>query len=87
MDIDKTKHNELREEIAQIKEGMKGMGDKVDKIHTAIVGEEKFGYIGLVKMVEKHEKWITGQKFRLAYVSGGVGVLWTLLLKFWDKIF
>jgi len=86
--MEKTKgYTELKDQVNSLSKQMDVLDGKINKIHTAIVGEEKFGYLGLVKMVDKHEKWITSQKFRLAYVSGGVGVLWTLLLKFWDKVF
>jgi len=80
-------YKEIRDQVNALSKKMDVLDTKINNIHTAIVGEEKFGYLGLVKMVDKHEKWITSQKFRLAYVSGGVGVLWTLLLKFWDKVF
>ena len=77
----------FKNEIVEIKETMECMAKKVDKIHMAIVGDDTFGHTGLIKTVQKHDKWISASKFRIAYVTGAIGVIWTLLLKFWDKIF
>lgn len=69
---------------------IKKIEEKVDKMYNALVGDTRLGNEGLVKKVNRHEKFINDQRTKWAKIYGGmgvIGVVWTLLLKFWDKIF
>jgi len=77
-------------EYKELKEDFKNISEKIERIHKAVVGDQEFGHLGIVQMVRKHDKWIEKQKFMYAKIYGGVavgGILWTLILKFWDKLF
>ena len=84
---------ELKKDITQLEKKVDRHNAKIEKrleaIYGALVGNDKFGAEGLVNKVKSHDKWITEQKYKYAKIYGGmgvIGVLWTLLLKFWDKI-
>lgn len=84
-------------DIHFIKDALTKLTDKVEsidktttKLNTTIVGDDAYGQIGLVKQVKEHAEYIEQDKsFKSKLVGGGIvlGGLWTLLLKFWDKIF
>lgn len=60
------------------------------KLNNTVVGDKAYGQIGLVEQVANHEKYIeTDRNFKSKVVGGAfvVGLLWTLLLKFSDKLF
>jgi hypothetical protein len=62
----------------------------LDKLNNTVVGDKTYGQVGLVEQVSNHEKYIeTDRNFKSKVVGGTivVGFLWTLLLKFSDKIF
>ena len=62
----------------------------LDKLNNTLVGDKTYGQVGLVEQVSNHEKYIeTDRNFKSKVVGGTivVGFLWTLLLKFSDKIF
>jgi hypothetical protein len=62
----------------------------LDKLNNTVVGDKAYGQVGLVEQVSNHEKYIeTDRNFKSKVVGGTivVGFLWTLLLKFSDKIF
>jgi hypothetical protein len=84
-------------DITWIKESLNKLTEKVDaidktttKLNTTIVGDPSYGQIGLVTQVKDHNDYIEQDKgFKSKLVGGGIviGALWTILLKFWDKIF
>lgn len=84
-------------DIHFIKDALTKLADKVEsidktttKLNTTIVGDVDYGQIGLVKQVKDHADYIEKDKsFKSKLVGGGIvlGGIWTLLLKFWDKIF
>lgn len=84
-------------DIHFIKETLTNLIGKVEsidktttKLNTTIVGDDVYGQIGLVKQVKDHSDYIEKDKtFKSKLVGGGIvlGAFWTLLLKFWDKIF
>jgi hypothetical protein len=60
------------------------------KLNQTIIGDKEYGQKGLVEQVNEHKRYIQNDKNLKAKFVGGttvVGVVWTLLLKFWDKIF
>jgi hypothetical protein len=62
----------------------------LDKLNNTVVGDKAYGQIGLVEQVANHEKYIETDRHFKSKVVGGtivVGFLWTLLLKFSDKLF
>ena len=60
------------------------------KLNQTIIGDKENGQKGLVEQVNDHRRYILkDQNLKAKFVGGTtvVGVVWTLLLKFWDKIF
>jgi hypothetical protein len=81
---------EIKQEIKTLQDNMMSVMEKMDRLSKAIVGDEEFGQEGLVKLVKKHERYIEKQKFLYAKIYGAIavgGIAWTLVLKFWDKLF
>ena len=83
MDALKKNIDHLNKEIEHIKAS-------IDEIKIAIIGNEKFGQEGLVNMVRRHEEYIEKDKrFKNKLIGAGaiLGTIWTIILKFGDKIF
>jgi hypothetical protein len=62
----------------------------LQKLNNTVVGDKVYGQVGLVEQVAKHEDYIETDRHFKSKVVGGtivVGFLWTLLLKFSDKLF
>jgi hypothetical protein len=60
------------------------------KLNQTVVGNKEYGQKGLVEQVNEHRKYIEDDRAYKAKVLGGVtviGVLYGILLKYWDKIF
>ena len=60
------------------------------KLNQTVVGNKEYGQKGLVEQVNEHRKYIEDDKAYKAKVVGGatvIGVLYGILLKYWDKIF
>jgi hypothetical protein len=84
-------------DITWIKDTLGKLTDKVDaidktttKLNTTIVGDPEYGQIGLVTKVKEHTDYIETDKGFKAKLIGGslvLGALWTVIIKFWDKIF
>ncbi len=84
------KEEEIKEQIRKLQENVILMADKMDRLSKAIVGDDEYGQEGLVKLVKRHERYIEKQQFLYAKIYGAIavgGVAWTLIMKFWDKIF
>jgi len=83
MSITNKQYTELKSEIDEIK-------STLDEIKKAIVGNPTFGQEGLVDMVKRHEEYIEqDRKFKQKLIGGGavLGTIWTIVLKWGDKIF
>jgi hypothetical protein len=84
-------------DITWIKDALGKLKDKVDtiektttKLNTTIVGDPDYGQIGLVSQVKEHTDYIEQDKgFKSKLIGGSIvlGGVWTLLMKFWEKIF
>lgn len=84
-------------DITWIKDTLGKLTEKVDtiektttKLNTTIVGDKDYGQIGLITTVKEHTDYIeTDKGFKAKLIGGGVvlGAFWTLIIKFWDKIF
>jgi hypothetical protein len=84
-------------DITWIKDTLNKLTDKVDaidktttKLNTTIVGDDAYGQVGLVTKVKEHTEYIENDKgFKSKLIGGSIvlGALWTVILKFWDKIF
>lgn len=84
-------------DITWIKDTLNKLTDKVDaidktttKLNTTIVGDPAYGQVGLVAQVKEHKDYIDGDSSFKSKLIGGslvLGAVWTLLIKFWDKIF
>lgn len=59
--------------------------DLLRKIYQALVGDEKLGQEGLVKMVKRHDRWIDSAKLKLAAVLGGFAVFVFIVEHFLTK--
>ena len=60
------------------------------KLNQTVVGNKEYGQKGLVEQVNEHRKYIEDDKAFKAKLIGGasvIGVLYGILLKYWDKIF
>ena len=44
-------------------------------IHSAVLGNEALGHEGLVKKVDRHERWISNATLKVAGIVGGATVL------------
>lgn len=80
----------LQKNIMHLNKEMEHIKTSLDEIKTAIIGNEKFGQEGLVNMVKRHEDYIEkDKKFKNKLLGAGaiLGTLWTLILKFGDKLF
>jgi hypothetical protein len=84
-------------DIAWIKDTLGKLTEKVDaidktttKLNTTIVGDPAYGQIGLVTQVKEHTDYIEQDKgFKSKLIGGSIvlGGVWTLLIKFWEKVF
>jgi hypothetical protein len=84
-------------DITWIKDILKELSLKVEtidktttKLNTTIVGDPSYGQIGLITQVKEHNDYIESDRtFKSKLIGGSIvlGGLWTILLKFWDKIF
>lgn len=60
------------------------------KLNQTVIGNKEYGQKGLVEQVNEHRKYIEDDKNYKAKVVGGVtviGVIYGILLKYWEKIF
>jgi hypothetical protein len=84
-------------DIAWIKDSLGKLAEKVDaidktttKLNTTIVGDDVYGQVGLIAKVKEHSEYIENDKgFKAKLIGGSIvlGALWTVIIKFWDKIF
>lgn len=77
-------------DIDWIKHQLTEQSTTLNKLHQTVIGDKVYGQKGLVEQVNEHRKYIEDDKKLKAKFIGGtmvVGTVWTLLLKFWDKIF
>lgn len=80
----------IKEALTNLKDKVESIDKTTTKLNTTIVGDDAYGQIGLVKQVKDHAEYIEQDKsFKSKLVGGSIvlGALWTLLIKFWDKIF
>lgn len=66
------------------------LDDEMRTITQAIKGNVDIGIMGLAKRVETLENFSRRQEKIYQKILGAgtvVGILWTLLMKFWDKLF
>ena len=73
-----------------IKQALTEIDDDLKALKQTVIGNKEYGQKGLVEQVNEHRKYLESDKQFKAKVIGGslvVGTVWTLLLKFWDKIF
>jgi hypothetical protein len=60
------------------------------KLNQTVIGNKEYGQKGLVEQVNEHRKYIEDDKNFKAKLIGGatvIGVIYGVLLKYWDKIF
>jgi hypothetical protein len=60
------------------------------KLNQTVVGNKEYGQKGLVEQVNEHRKYIEYDKSFKAKLVGGatvIGILYGVLLKYWEKIF
>jgi hypothetical protein len=80
----------IRYELQEIHDRLNSIEVTLAKLTQAVIGDKAFGQKGLVEQVNEHRKYIENDKaLKNKFIGGSlvIGVLWTALLKFWDKIF
>ena len=80
----------IHDDLGWIKDKLSEIDVDLKLLKQTVVGNKEYGQKGLVERVNEHRKYIESDKNLKAKFVGGttvVGVIWTLLLKFWDKIF
>ena len=85
-----SEHDPIRYELQEIHDRLNSIEVTLAKLTQAVIGDKAFGQKGLVEQVNEHRKYIENDKaLKNKFIGGSlvIGVLWTALLKFWDKIF
>jgi hypothetical protein len=80
----------IKSTLTSMNTKLQDMEITLQKLNNTVVGDKVYGQVGLVEQVAKHEEYIeTDRNFKSKVVGGTivVGFLWTLLLKFSDKLF
>lgn len=80
----------IKETLSTMSLKLQEMDVTLIKVNQTVIGDNIYGQKGLVEQVQEHQKYIdTDKDFKSKLVGGGfaVGVFWTVILKFWDKIF
>jgi hypothetical protein len=82
--------NVSNDDITWIKDQLSHQSLVLMKLNQTIIGDKEYGQKGLIEQVNEHKKYIQkDQNLKSKFIGGTVviGVFWTLLLKFWDRIF
>jgi hypothetical protein len=84
-------------DMAFIKDMLTKMNGKLNemeisliKLNQTVIGNKEYGQKGLVEQVDEHRRYIEDDKSYKAKVVGGatvIGLIYGVLLKYWDKIF
>jgi len=85
----KTTNTIIHDDLSWIKDKLSEIDVDMKLLKQTVIGNKEYGQKGLVEQVNEHRKYIEADKNLKAKFVGGtmvVGVIWTLLLKFWDKI-
>lgn len=80
----------IKETLSTMSLKLQEMDVTLIKVNQTVIGDSTYGQKGLVEQVQEHQKYIdTDKDFKAKLVGGGfaVGIVWTVLLKFWDRIF
>lgn len=80
----------IKETLSTMSLKLQEMDITLIKVNQTVIGDNIYGQKGLVEQVQEHQKYIdTDKDFKSKLVGGGfaVGIFWTVILKFWDKIF
>tara|TARA_R110000737_G_C14564559_1_gene482903 strand:+ start:520 stop:804 length:285 start_codon:yes stop_codon:yes gene_type:complete len=78
------------EDIEFIRNALTEIDDDLKALKQTVIGNKEYGQKGLVEQVNEHRAYLESDKNFKAKVVGGslvIGTIWTLMLKFWDKIF
>ena len=90
VNINTTDIDFIKSTLTSMNSKLQEMELTLDKLNNTVIGDKVYGQVGLVEQVANHEKYIeTDRNFKSKVVGGTivVGFLWTLLLKFSDKLF
>jgi len=84
-------------DITWIKDILTELSGKVEtidkttaKLNSTIVGDPDYGQVGLIAKVKEHSEYIESDKnFKSKVIGGGIvlSIVWTVILKFWEKLF
>jgi len=80
----------IKDTLGKLTEKVESIDKTTTKLNLTIVGDDVYGQVGLIKKVNEHSDYIEKDKaFKSKIIGGGIvlGAIWTLVLKFWDKIF
>ena len=77
-------------DIEEIKKSLEKISTSVDRLERTLIGDAKYGMIGLITRIEEIEEFVENGKAERNKIVGAFVVLTILqgfLLKFWDKLF
>lgn len=80
----------IKDILTELSEKVETIDKTTTKLNGTIVGDPAYGQVGLIAKVKEHDDYIESDKsFKSKVVGGGIvlGALWTILIKFWEKIF
>lgn len=80
----------IKEILTQLSTKVETIDKTTTKLNTVIVGDVQYGQIGLIVQVKEHNDYIESDKSFKSKLIGGslvLGAIWTVVIKFWEKIF
>jgi hypothetical protein len=80
----------ISDRLTIIEEDQKAILKTVTELKFSICGSDKIGFEGMMKKVERHEKYIEDDKKTNFVIAGGIAVVTFIagiLVSLWDKIF
>lgn len=79
----------IEDRLECIEQNQKVLIEKMTDLNMAVIGSNKIGVEGLISKVNKHEKYIEGdrkQKWLIAGAAGVISFIVTLIITFYEKV-
>ena len=90
VNISKTDMAYIKDMLTQMNGKLIEVEISLIRLNQTVIGNKEYGHKGLVQQVNEHIEYIEKEKVYKAKLIGGatvVGVVYGIVLKFWDKIF
>lgn len=68
-------------------EQIKEIHNKVERLFTAVCGDECLGVEGVVNKVDRHDRYIENDKKMKWTIAGAVTVISSIIAALWNKLF